>query len=383
VICATFGVSYVYYTENKANAYEVCISGKPVAYIKEDKENLNAVEALEDEVESRFASSKLRDTLTINKSKVTEDFLISEGMLSSTILQNCNFTVDALTMLSDGKEIAVVANEKEGNQVLDKIKEYYISKSGLKVKDSKIKNVITYSKKNIPISKVCTIDTAAEMIEQSNSKLKKSLITVELKGASESKENIAPPTTVTWSDDMLLGESKTKTNGQEGQKLVTNEVVMENNKLVSSRQIDEKILTSPKEKIIIKGSKNPIVTGSAFLAAPSRGTVSSSFGMRWGKMHNGTDIAAPMNTPIYAALDGVVSYAGWETGYGNIIKISHGDDIETYYGHCSTIYVKKGQNVKKGEKIGAVGSTGNSTGPHLHFEVRLNGEPKNPMAYLK
>jgi murein DD-endopeptidase MepM/ murein hydrolase activator NlpD len=99
-------------------------------------------------------------------------------------------------------------------------------------------------------------------------------------------------------------------------------------------------------------------------------------------MHEGLDIAANLGEPIYAALDGTVTYSGWASGYGNLIKLKHNDGIDTYYGHCSKLLVSEGQKVKKGEKIAEVGSTGNSTGPHLHFEIRINGVPKDPTKYL-
>jgi murein DD-endopeptidase MepM/ murein hydrolase activator NlpD len=120
-----------------------------------------------------------------------------------------------------------------------------------------------------------------------------------------------------------------------------------------------------------------------YINTPSRGSISSDFGMRWGRMHKGIDIAANLGATINAALDGTVSYADWQDGYGKVIKIDHGRGIESTYAHCSSITVKKGEVVKQGEKIGEVGSTGNSTGPHLHFEVRENGEPKNPQKYMK
>lgn len=121
----------------------------------------------------------------------------------------------------------------------------------------------------------------------------------------------------------------------------------------------------------------------SFLQFPSKGTITSPFGMRWGKMHNGIDIGAPMGNPIYAAMDGKVICAEWEDGYGKVIKIDHGVGVETVYGHCSSIEVNAGQSVKRGQKIGEVGSTGNSTGPHVHFEVRVKEAPQDPMRYLK
>jgi murein DD-endopeptidase MepM/ murein hydrolase activator NlpD len=109
----------------------------------------------------------------------------------------------------------------------------------------------------------------------------------------------------------------------------------------------------------------------------------SGFGPRWGRMHNGTDFAAGHGTPIYATADGVVTHAGWSSGYGNLVKIQHEFGIETRYAHQSKIRVKVGQRVSRGERIGDMGNTGRSTGTHLHYEVRIGGNPVNPMTYIK
>ncbi len=119
------------------------------------------------------------------------------------------------------------------------------------------------------------------------------------------------------------------------------------------------------------------------LIKPISGTISSRFGSRWGTTHKGLDIAAPKGTQIKAAASGTVVTASYGTsGYGNYIVISHGNGIETAYGHCSALYVKVGQKVSQGEVIGAVGSTGRSTGNHLHLEIRVNGIAQNPQNYL-
>ena len=112
-------------------------------------------------------------------------------------------------------------------------------------------------------------------------------------------------------------------------------------------------------------------------------TITSRFGARSSGMHTGLDIAAPTGTPIYAAASGTVTASGWSTsGYGYHVIISHGNGVETLYGHCSALYVSEGQYVSQGENIAAVGSTGNSSGPHLHLEIRVNGSHINPQNYL-
>jgi murein DD-endopeptidase MepM/ murein hydrolase activator NlpD len=126
-------------------------------------------------------------------------------------------------------------------------------------------------------------------------------------------------------------------------------------------------------------SAAPSATGFVW---PVSGPVTSPFGWRWGRMHQGIDIGVPYGTPIRAAASGTVVYCGWMSGYGNLIAIDHGNGISTAYAHQSAVAAGCGQPVNQGDVIGYVGSTGHSTGPHLHFEVRVNGSPVDPLGYL-
>ncbi|MBN4069545.1 M23 family metallopeptidase, partial [bacterium AH-315-G05] len=105
-------------------------------------------------------------------------------------------------------------------------------------------------------------------------------------------------------------------------------------------------------------------------------------GMRWGRRHEGIDIAAPIGTPIIAADGGVVTFAGRRGAYGKLVIINHENGFQTYYAHCNGFNVKVGERVHKGQKIATVGNTGRSTGPHVHFEVRKNGVPVNPLSFV-
>ena len=115
---------------------------------------------------------------------------------------------------------------------------------------------------------------------------------------------------------------------------------------------------------------------------PTSGQITSGFGPRWGRMHQGLDIAAPTGRPITAAKSGTVIVAGWSGGYGQLVVIDHGGGLATAYAHQSRIAVKTGDPVTQGGLVGFVGSTGHSTGPHLHFEVRVNGAARDPLPYL-
>lgn len=125
--------------------------------------------------------------------------------------------------------------------------------------------------------------------------------------------------------------------------------------------------------------------GGISLIQPVSGILSSRFGARSSirsSAHTGLDIATSKGTPIKAAASGTVAFSGWKGSYGNLLVISHGNGVQTYYGHCSALYVSAGATVSQGQVVAAVGSTGNSTGPHLHLEVRVNGVAYNPQNYL-
>lgn len=145
-------------------------------------------------------------------------------------------------------------------------------------------------------------------------------------------------------------------------------------------------------RLILAKAQTPqgliIMPGTGQLMYPTIGEVTSSFGWRthpilgYERFHAGMDFGADYGTAIYASDRGRVIYAGWYGGYGNAVIIDHGNGLTTLYGHCSELFVNEGQAVQKGQPIAAVGSTGFSTGPHLHFEVRANGEPINPAQFL-
>jgi murein DD-endopeptidase MepM/ murein hydrolase activator NlpD len=126
----------------------------------------------------------------------------------------------------------------------------------------------------------------------------------------------------------------------------------------------------------------PIKHGSGNLIYPVNGQFTSPFGYRWGRLHAGIDLAVPIGTAVHAADTGTVRYASWMDGYGNYICIQHTGTMSTCYGHNSRLMVHVGQSVHQGQVIAASGNTGHSTGPHVHFEVRINGNPVDPMGYL-
>ena len=171
--------------------------------------------------------------------------------------------------------------------------------------------------------------------------------------------------------------------GKNGQKEVTQIIKREDGKEVSRVTLSETILSYPVIKKILRGSKQVPTMGSGQMAWPVQGTITSRFGPRWGSFHNGVDIGADRGTSILAADSGMVAFAGRNGGYGNLVKIDHGGGKQTWYAHLNGFNVEVGASVNKGDVIGYVGSTGVSTGPHLHFEVRVDGTAKDPLTFYK
>lgn len=159
------------------------------------------------------------------------------------------------------------------------------------------------------------------------------------------------------------------------------DVKTEKEKEEQERKAAQEVAKRKKYQVTSRGSSLPRVSSYAF-PLKSYSYVSSEYGSRWGTTHTGIDLAAPAGTHIYSWRSGTVTFAGWSGGYGNFIIVDHGDGFVTRYAHCSKIAVTKGQTVSQGQVIGYVGTTGNSTGNHLHFEVKVNGNFVNPRNYL-
>ena len=193
---------------------------------------------------------------------------------------------------------------------------------------------------------------------------------------------------VIYEDDesMYRGQVQVTSPGEYGSMEIVMEITKENGVAVDSVILSETIIEEPVAQIALRGTMPaPVYTGasSEYLISPVAVIdVTSSYGSRGGRHHNGVDLKAPRGTPLYAAADGVVTYAGYSGSYGNIVKISHGDGLETYYAHCDTMLVSVGEVVTQGQQIATVGRTGNATCDHVHFEVKVNGAPKNPMNYI-
>ncbi|WP_338631000.1 peptidoglycan DD-metalloendopeptidase family protein [Clostridium baratii] len=330
--------------------------------------NLNENEKIE---ASRLSFKRLSEEA--NQSTYNE---IKQNIVSSI---EKDVTLKALNI--DGKNIGYITNKEEFNNAIKKVASAY--STNLNIDESKITSInvignISFKDEKVNISKLISEEELADNIIKN-----KSLIDVDIVVNDTRLVDIEPSVKIERSEELLIGESKV-TEGKKGKKEQNINITYRNGEKKSVSVLSENIIEQSSSKVITKGTKSILNGTSAVFTSPTRGgTITSNFGERWGKNHNGLDIAGNIGDPVMAALDGKVKSTFYERdGYGNVVILEHEGGIETRYAHMSKIGVKTGDTVKKGDIVGEVGSTGRSTGPHLHFEVRVNGSPVDPQKYI-
>ena len=198
-------------------------------------------------------------------------------------------------------------------------------------------------------------------------------------------EDVAYGTTIEYTDTMYSGVSKIKTAGVKGSATVVADVVYVNGQEEGRTILSYEVTEQPKNEVKLVGTKaRPLTMATGTFIKPTTGTKSAGYG-RYPTLsgtHTGVDWANKVGTNIYAADGGKVIHAGWKGNYGYLVIIDHENGFQTYYAHCSKLLVKKGERVYQGQHIAEMGKTGRVTGPHLHFEVRVNGQHKDPLKYV-
>jgi murein DD-endopeptidase MepM/ murein hydrolase activator NlpD len=235
----------------------------------------------------------------------------------------------------------------------------------------------------IAINPDLTEDSVVKVGQEVNVTVLKPYLEIIIDKEENKKEPIAFANEIVDDANMPKGETKIQQEGKNGERSVNYRVSTLNGTAISSEITSEVVLTQPVNHIVVKGTKVIPSRGTGNLAWPTvGGYISSKQGYRWGKNHKGIDIARPSDRTIKAADNGKVVSAGYDGGYGNKIVIDHQNGLRTVYAHLSSISVSVGQTVSQGSAIGIMGTTGDSTGIHLHFEVYKNGALQNPLNYV-
>ncbi|MFR9301748.1 MAG: peptidoglycan DD-metalloendopeptidase family protein [Fenollaria massiliensis] len=321
--------------------------------------------------------SKYEDRYGVYLIKAKYEFNSSDEELRNTISEDA-FDIDAYAILKNGRSIYALKNEDAANEFLTDLENHYYSDNTMSVK---IKDDVEIKREKMSLRAVKTVKAALEEVLENNKLKNEKAINVLLTKKENVEEVITMP--VESQDDPSLprGETVLSMDGEDGLKSVKSISYYENDELISKVVLEENVKKKAAPKLVLVGTRKALADGS--FIKPTRGGYSSGFGRRWGRMHQGVDIDADYGDDVFSADGGVVSFAGTLGTYGNLIEIDHQNGYKTRYAHLSSINVSKGDTLTKGEFIGKVGATGRVTGPHLHFEVIVNGKAQDPMNYLR
>ncbi len=422
--------AYIYFS---GVAYIVNINGADVGKVRSKKDVETIVQQVKEEYKKQHnAEIDIVSQITYNKTRASKKELVEIKALGQIVREKANYTIQSFSILANGNSIAAFKTKEEAVSALETIKQTYVNKEDMaKYKEVTFAEKVEVKQEFNDEGKIMLVDEAAsfilkgtnedkihtvvegesiwsisrkydlslENIQKANPKLNpekikigqqinlivpKPLVSVKTTESATYKENIPFEQTVEFSGSLYKDQSNIKVKGQYGEREVVAEIVKLNGVENTRNIISEKIIKQPKTQVLVKGTKAiPSKKGSGTFSMPTRGSLSSRFGTRWGRMHEGIDLAAPIGTAVKAADGGTVIWVGTRGNYGKMIQIDHGGGFVTYYGHLSKYSVKKGDKVYKGQKIASVGNTGRSTGPHLHFEILKNGNPVNPLKYVK
>ncbi|HVI42457.1 MAG TPA: M23 family metallopeptidase [Anaerovoracaceae bacterium] len=427
-------IAMVTLTIGSMTAYEYIYNGKVLGVVKNQEDVYKTIEIIGDKLSTQYDAE-----ITIDEDK---DIRFKKIVAFNQDIDDKEDVLNRLTYMRDmkangrgifigGKMVAILESEETAKEILDEIKNKYVKKDAntqykqigfaedvtikdvetklgnIETKDKALEYLMTgaVEKKIHAVQSGETFSEIAKMYGLKQSELQVSnpdvvpaklqvgqeiclnqivsLVTVQTVEVAQYKETMPFEIAYENTGNLYKNEQTVKSRGTNGEKDVVAEIVRNNGVEVSRNEISSTILTQPVSQVVLVGTKEPPpLIGTGTFIYPIRGTLTSRYGSRWGRLHSGIDLAAPIGTHIKAADGGKVTFAGYNGQLGYMVAIDHGGGRVTWYGHCSKLFVKKGERVFQGQHIANVGNTGHSTGPHVHFEVHINGRTKNPLNYL-
>lgn len=434
ILVALVGAAGVF---NYYTAYAYSYNGKTLGVVKNKDDVLritNLVQNALTEDKGMDVVLDVRDDIEFKRVSVLGDVKIdtSDDILKRLTYMN-NLNVEAYGIYVNGQKIGAVEDKTAAGDVFQKLKDRYTSgKEGAKIEEAVFVESVEAKKSNTDLNDVLSEDEMLERLCTSGEKesihevvvgetlsdiaklysLTEEEILEDNEGVDPKKLNvgskliirqIAPVLTVrvvekvtyetevayevqqTESKDIYDGYTELQQQGENGLSEITSRITLVNGEQTEEDVLKTKVKKEPVPEVVLVGTKErPPTVGSGKYIWPLAGgyTLSSGFKYRWGRLHAGIDLATSVGSDVLAADGGTVTFAGYSGAYGYLIKIDHQNGMETRYAHNSKLLVSAGDKVFQGQHIAESGNTGRSTGPHVHFEVRVNGEPKNPQNYL-
>ncbi|TYP57443.1 M23 family metallopeptidase [Thermosediminibacter litoriperuensis] len=419
-------------TALNSRVYAVSVDGKFLGNVKSKQVVETAKQKLIESYREKLGSEiQLAQNIEVTPGKPAKGDMLGEEELLKKLEESISVRIKAVAILINDSEVAAVKDRQTAESVLQAVKDHYVSRVPGELVRVEVPDRIKLAEKYVDIKQVMTLEDAKNLILNGTIETRTHTVgqgenlwsiakqngipfnkLIEANPQLESADRLSPgdviylkeakpllnvtvvkrvtyekpipyKTQIVQDSSLWKWDQVVKQPGQNGVKQVSAELVYENGVQVSEKPLGEKVIKEPTARIVARGTKSEVAfRGSGRFIWPVTGQITSRFGTRWGEFHTGLDIANSPGTPVRAANAGVVTFAGRNGGYGKLVIVNHGGGFETYYAHLNTISVSVGEKVEKGEVLGTVGTTGRTTGPHLHFEVRVNGAPKNPLLYL-
>ncbi len=419
------------------DAYRVNLHGKHIGYVTDKAVVSSIIKQITEESATKFGMEvELETGFDYYRASICPELVTDTDLIVKEIRGNVDIKVNAYAMLVEDEQICILKDEEELGKLLDILKEPFVENSNSEVESVDIVEKVDLEPVTVDFAQVQDAEQVAEEIAEGRETVEeytvvsgdtlwdiakkydmsldelidlnsdvdninnlrlgqtlklsypKSVISVATTELITYEVAIPYKTEYTTDSSLYTNQSRTTRNGQNGTTLVEAKVTKVNGIEDSREILKETVTKQPVSRIIAKGTKPvPLTTrsGGGTMVRPAKGGYSSEYGAPrpGGRRHKGIDIANSHGTPIYAAEAGRVIHASWgNSSYGNLIKIDHGSGAETRYAHLSGFAVSNGQTVKKGQLIGYMGNTGNSSGSHLHFEILIGGRTVNPLPYI-
>ncbi|WP_051569174.1 peptidoglycan DD-metalloendopeptidase family protein [Alkaliphilus transvaalensis] len=421
-----------YWMNQSLAAISIEIDNQVIGVVRAEEDFWNAVDIVKGEIEGTFQQEmSIADNVTIKTVKADDTEITNHEIIVRNIKKQLDLQVKSVAIVIDGTETILVKDYETAEAILEALREPFNNQEGTEYLEIDFSESVELVAQETAVGDVRSFEDAlnyiikgsdeeqihevasgestwtiarkynltVEDIAKANPDLNperlsigqqislvvpKPFITVRTKEYAELIETIPYETTYEETTTLYKGDQKIVKQGIEGERELKAYIIKENGVEIKREVLEEKVISQPTERVIAQGTTpRPATVATGVFASPTRGTLTSRFGMRWGSMHQGIDVAASTGTPINAADAGKVTFSGVNGAYGNLVIIDHENGYQTYYAHANRLLVKKGDRVHKGQQIATVGSTGRSTGPHLHFEVRKNGQPLNPLNFVR
>ena len=366
----------------------ILVDGQQVAAVKDEKTAASIIDNyLTEQSTALQAEVFFAEDVTVSAAAPGSDKLSRRQALQA-LDEASTLMLDGAVILADGQTIASLNSEDTAKKALEYLKLSYLPEdSTLQVIDAKFAEDVTVQPTAVCVDDLLDLNEAKlAMKGQDGSPAPITVITV----LEKTKTEDVPYETVYKTDRSLrYGQTQVKQTGVNGSREVTIQLVQTNGVETARQEISSNPLVAAVDEIILEGamvqtaSRSTTYMSDSGMIWPTTTTrISSYYGERGGG-HSGLDIDGEFGDPVWAAKAGTVVAAGYNGSYGNDILIDHGGNVKTRYSHLQTICVEAGDSVDIGEQIGTEGSTGNSTGSHLHFEVIVSGDRVNPLPYIK